>query len=178
MRPVPRPNAPLLEIGAGAYIVRTDGRILFVEQERDGVRDWGCVGGGLEYGESIEECCVREAFEETGLRVRIKRLLAIDQFRLGDEMKGVGFLFLTEPDPWPQDVVLPEMDGRTRFHDHRWCSRDEYRALDLSRRSCASRSGRRTSGRRCSGVWSISSLGASARDFRRSHAHHTSASGR
>lgn len=132
MRPVPRPNRPLLEIGAGAYIVRPDGRILFVEQERDGVRDWGCVGGGLERGESIEECCVREAFEETGLRVRIKRLLAIDQFRLGDEMKGVGFLFLTEPDPWPQDVVLPGMDGRTRFHDHRWCSRDEYRALDLS----------------------------------------------
>ncbi|GAB4504038.1 MAG: NUDIX domain-containing protein [Anaerolineales bacterium] len=38
---------------------------------------WCLPGGGMEAGESVEECCVREVFEETGLRVRVKRLIGV-----------------------------------------------------------------------------------------------------
>ena len=31
----------------------------------------------MEAGESVEECCAREVFEETGLRVRVKRLTGV-----------------------------------------------------------------------------------------------------
>ncbi len=36
---------------------------------------WLLPGGGLEIGETDEQCAAREAFEETGLQVRVERLL-------------------------------------------------------------------------------------------------------
>ena len=127
----PRENAPLVEIGAGAYVLSPDGRLLLVEQERGGVRTWGCVGGGMEHGESIEVCAVRETREEAGLRVRITKLLSIDEFWDGERLAVVGFLFLAEPEEWPQQVILPGVDGETLFHDHGWFGRDDLDGVDI-----------------------------------------------
>jgi hypothetical protein len=33
------------------------------------------------------------------------------------------------PEPWPQVVVLPEMDGATRFLGHRWIDQEEFEKL-------------------------------------------------
>lgn len=109
-----------------------DGRLLLLDQERDGVRFWGSIGGGMEYGESIEECAVRETFEESGLRVRLVRLLSISEFWRGNVLDGVGFLFLAEPDPWPQEADPPEADGLTRFHGYGWFSRDELGGINVA----------------------------------------------
>ncbi|MFZ5821212.1 MAG: NUDIX domain-containing protein [Chloroflexota bacterium] len=38
---------------------------------------WCLPGGGMEAGESVEECCIREVFEETGLQVKVKRLTGV-----------------------------------------------------------------------------------------------------
>lgn len=38
---------------------------------------WCLPGGHMEPGESAEECCVREVFEETGLQIRVKRLTGV-----------------------------------------------------------------------------------------------------
>ena len=38
---------------------------------------WCLPGGHMEAGESVEECCLREVFEETGLQVRVKRLTGV-----------------------------------------------------------------------------------------------------
>jgi ADP-ribose pyrophosphatase YjhB (NUDIX family) len=124
---MPRPGKPQVRLGAGVLIVSPEGRLLIVQQERDGVADWGPPGGSLEQGEDIEACAVREALEETGLRVRLLRLLSVDQFWHAGRFEGVGFVFLAEPDPWPQTVRIPAFDGATHFLDHRWITRDEYR---------------------------------------------------
>jgi 8-oxo-dGTP pyrophosphatase MutT (NUDIX family) len=121
----PRPELPRVMLGAGIIIVSPAGRLLLVQQERDGVTEWGSLGGGLEPGETIEQCAVREAYEESGLRVRLLRLLSVDQFWHAGSFRGVGFVFLAEPDPWPQQVTLPAMDGKTRFLAHRWVTRAE-----------------------------------------------------
>lgn len=121
----PRDGAPLFEVGAGVYIVAPDGRLLLAEQERGGVRKWGTFGGGIEPGESIEQCAVREAFEETGLRVHVERLLTVTEFWPGGRFEGIGFLFLATPHPWPQVVTLPAEDGQNHFLRHAWFTRED-----------------------------------------------------
>ena len=124
-----RPGRLRLIAGCGVAIVSPEGRLLLVHQEHGGVRDWGYVGGGLEHGESLDECAVREAEEESGLRIRLRRLLCVDQFWKDGSMYGVGFIFLGEPTSWPQPVVLPERDGPTLFLGHRWIDRAEFDVL-------------------------------------------------
>jgi ADP-ribose pyrophosphatase YjhB (NUDIX family) len=117
-------------LGVGAEIVDPDGRLLRIEQERMGVVEWSSVGGALEDGESILDGVAREALEESGLEVRVERLIRVSEFREGETFVGVGFLFLARPDPWPQEVRLPEADGLTRFRSYRWLDRAEAERLD------------------------------------------------
>ena len=56
--------------------IRQDGRILLVRQNY-GHRYWSLPGGVMELGESIDEAAVREVKEETGLDVRLKRVVGL-----------------------------------------------------------------------------------------------------
>lgn len=57
-------------------LIRDDrGRLLF--QRRTDFDWWGLPGGALELGETFTECVVREAAEETGLRVQPVRLVGL-----------------------------------------------------------------------------------------------------
>ena len=72
MNPIVRPSGILIE----------DGRLLLVKQDVNSARRWSLPGGKLEYGETIEQCLIREMKEETGLAVKVKELLYItDRFR-------------------------------------------------------------------------------------------------
>jgi ADP-ribose pyrophosphatase YjhB (NUDIX family) len=124
-----RPGRLRVIAGCGAAVVAPDGRLLIVEQEHDGVREWGYLGGGLEAGESLQECAVREVLEESGLLVRVERLLSVTEYWQDGNILGIGCLFLVVPEPWPQAVALPERDERTRFLGHRWIERQEFGRL-------------------------------------------------
>lgn len=41
---------------------------------------WSLPGGGVEYDESVEQAIVREAWEETGYRIRLAEPLTTDSF--------------------------------------------------------------------------------------------------
>ncbi|HEX2884096.1 MAG TPA: bifunctional NUDIX hydrolase family protein/GNAT family N-acetyltransferase [Candidatus Limnocylindria bacterium] len=125
-----RPGRRGWMLGAGCEIVAPDGRLLLVEQERHGRIEWSGAGGALEDDESITDAARREALEETGLSVRLERLIAVSEFWERGHLTGVGFLFLATPDPWPQEVSLPAVDGITRFLSHRWLTREETAALE------------------------------------------------
>lgn len=124
-------NLPKVELGAGGYVIDPEGRLLLIDQERPGARHWGSIGGGLERGESVRDCAVREIFEESGLRVRIEKLVAVYEMYRADQLFAVGFMFVTAPDPWPQDVRLPARDGAAAFHGYGWFAREEIAALDV-----------------------------------------------
>lgn len=51
------------------------GRIALVHRKDNGL--WALPGGGMELGESIEDCAVREVLEETGLQVEITGLVGV-----------------------------------------------------------------------------------------------------
>jgi len=117
-------------IGAGAVVLAPDDRILMLEQERSGRIEWEGPGGALDGNESPSDCAVRETAEESGLKVRVERLLRVSEYWEGGQFVGIGFLFLTRPDPWPQEVQLLARDGLTRFLSYRWCTRAEVAQLE------------------------------------------------
>ena len=66
----------LLLLPAVTVLIRDDqGRLLVVKpSDRDG---WGTVGGMVEPGEDPRQSALREALEETGLTIRITRLVDV-----------------------------------------------------------------------------------------------------
>ena len=54
-----------------------DEKILLVNQKVSPNRLWSLPGGRLEQGETLEEGVIRELFEETGLNVKVIKLLYI-----------------------------------------------------------------------------------------------------
>ena len=61
--------------GVRVVIPDEEGKILMVKQNHEGKDIWMVPGGGIESGENAAEAAVRETLEETGLEIRIKRLL-------------------------------------------------------------------------------------------------------
>ena len=61
------PKANSVVPSTTAVVTDAEGRILLVHRVDNGL--WALPGGGMELGESIEDCAVREVKEETGLSV-------------------------------------------------------------------------------------------------------------
>lgn len=66
--------APRFRVGVFA-LVEDGGRVLLARRRDSGW--WNLPGGGLEYGETVEEAVAREVREETGLAVRVQRLVGV-----------------------------------------------------------------------------------------------------
>ena len=64
-----------LRLGCSAAIFDERGRVFLTRRTDNG--QWCLPGGGMEPGESVVEACEREVWEETGLRVRVVRLVGV-----------------------------------------------------------------------------------------------------
>ena len=100
----------------GAHVLATDdeGRILVVRTTYLGP-EWMLPGGRVERGETPHAAAVRETREETGLDVRVDRLVLVDAHRA----RGVSFVFrgrVTGGELEPQFGEIEEAG---------WVSRDE-----------------------------------------------------
>ena len=62
-------------VATNGFIRDETGKILM--QRRSDMDFWSMPGGNVEIGESVEQGVVREVFEETGLEVRVERLIGI-----------------------------------------------------------------------------------------------------
>jgi ADP-ribose pyrophosphatase YjhB (NUDIX family) len=63
-------------LGCSAVIFdATQQRVLLTRRTDNG--RWCLPGGQMEPGESAAEACAREVWEETGLRIRVKRLIGV-----------------------------------------------------------------------------------------------------
>ena len=62
-------------VAAGGFITNSQGQVLLIKSPRYG--DWEFPGGQVEEGETIPHALEREVFEETGIVVRVKSLVAI-----------------------------------------------------------------------------------------------------
>lgn len=66
----------VLRVGcSGILFDESRQRLLLTRRADNG--EWCLPGGAMEPGESVEEACTREFYEETGLHVRPKRLVGV-----------------------------------------------------------------------------------------------------
>lgn len=69
------PDRPL--VGVGAVIVH-EGRVVIVQRGTEPLKgQWSIPGGALEIGETLRQCAVREAKEETGLEIEAGEVLEV-----------------------------------------------------------------------------------------------------
>ncbi|MBN1641535.1 MAG: NUDIX domain-containing protein [Anaerolineae bacterium] len=73
--------------GVSAVVLDERGHVLLTRRADNGA--WCLPGGHLDYGETVEQCAVREVREETGLQVSVERLVGV---------------YST---PWPPDPDVP-----------------------------------------------------------------------
>jgi ADP-ribose pyrophosphatase YjhB (NUDIX family) len=78
-----------------AGVLVHEGRLLIVRQRVSDTRNWSLPGGKLEPGETLDEGMLREMREETGLDVRIERLLYVCD-KPEDALVHVTFLLACE----------------------------------------------------------------------------------
>jgi 8-oxo-dGTP diphosphatase len=92
-----------LYVGAGAMAVirRSDGRLLVARRTDDG--EWSLPGGFTHLGENAAHTALREVREETGIEIRLERLLGVSSqpepwvYPNGDQAQAVVSVFLARP---------------------------------------------------------------------------------
>jgi 8-oxo-dGTP diphosphatase len=71
-----KPQTPLLTVDA--VILHQDGGTILIERGNEPFKGiWALPGGFVDIGETVERACIREVLEETGLRVKIMKLLGV-----------------------------------------------------------------------------------------------------
>lgn len=78
-------HIPFIQTGAAMIIRNKEGKILL--QERTDRNKWGLPGGCQELGEDLRNTAIREAYEETGIRIKIEAIKLIDTIS-GDSRKN------------------------------------------------------------------------------------------
>lgn len=82
---VAKPKTGKIRIGSALLIVQ-DGRVLLGRRNKEpNFGRWVLPGGKIEFGETHEEAAVREAKEELGVSVRLRRLAGDGVYHLVDE---------------------------------------------------------------------------------------------
>lgn len=113
-RRVVRTVSPSYTVGAMCYIQRADGALLFVRHSYR--QRWGVPGGLLQKGEAPAAAAVREAFEETGLRIHVVGGAAV---QVDAPAQRVDTVFLCRPDDEGVAAVDP-MPSSPEIVETRW----------------------------------------------------------
>lgn len=98
------------KIGIGVLLFKGESLLLGKRNMTHGSQSWGPPGGHLEFGESFEECAIREVKEETGLIISCPKFTAITNDIFDEENKHYVSIFLNARYPNEQQIQNLEPD--------------------------------------------------------------------
>jgi ADP-ribose pyrophosphatase YjhB (NUDIX family) len=78
-----------------SVIVIEEGTILLVRHEKGGKTYWVLPGGGVDFGETLQQAAVRELKEETNLDIEVDKLVFVDDFIPEDRHRHVLDVYFT-----------------------------------------------------------------------------------
>ena len=120
-------NKKLPRITVDAFVTDRSGRLLLVRRGRPPFEGrWALPGGFCEYGETTEACCARETLEETGVAVRVGKLLGVYSDPKRDpRWHTVTVLYAARP-------IRGKAKGSDDAAEARWFAKPELARLDYA----------------------------------------------
>jgi 8-oxo-dGTP diphosphatase len=110
-------------VGVGAIIFNSDGRVFLAKRGRDVQNEsgkWEFPGGGVEFGEALEQALVREVMEEYGFAIEVQTLLDV-----------INHLIPEEKQHWVSPTYLCTIkSGNPRIREPHKCDEIGWYALD------------------------------------------------
>lgn len=76
-------------------VITGDKKILLVRHRKGNRQYWVLPGGRLEYGETFQECAVRELKEETGLDIEVEKVVFLSEAIAPDRSRHIVNVYLT-----------------------------------------------------------------------------------
>nr|WP_029099361.1 NUDIX hydrolase [Brevibacillus thermoruber] len=114
--------------GSAAVCVNDHRQLLMVLQGTpEEPKRWSVPSGGKKPGETLQECCVREVWEETGFVVRIRREMWVKRMKSNDAQITVHYFETEIIGGHPR---LHDPDGL--IHEVAWISPEALEHLELS----------------------------------------------
>lgn len=105
-------------------IIEKDNKILMVkEAKKKCYGKWNVPAGHLEDGETIFEGAIREIFEETGCKVRLKNMLPI----MSGELENTTFMIITFTTELLEEKIC---FNKEEILDVKWISKKELENMD------------------------------------------------
>ena len=88
----------MIQLAVDLVILEKD-RIYLIKRKNDPFKDfWALPGGFVEHGERVEEAALREAKEETGMDIKINKLIGVfSDPRRDPRGHTVSIVYLAEP---------------------------------------------------------------------------------
>ncbi|MFW9826349.1 MAG: NUDIX domain-containing protein [Candidatus Thorarchaeota archaeon] len=74
---MPRPNTPLLTVDAVILLNKGKDLVLIRRKNPPFQGELALPGGFVDIGETIEEACIREAYEETNIKIKLIKLIGV-----------------------------------------------------------------------------------------------------
>jgi ADP-ribose pyrophosphatase YjhB (NUDIX family) len=114
----------------GLYVVK-DGKVLLVRRGNEpGRGKWSLPGGRIRFGERSEEAALREMREETGLEVRLRRVVdVVDVFWRSERGELLEHFVIVD---FEAEVVGGELRPADDVLDARWFSPEELKGLEMT----------------------------------------------
>jgi 8-oxo-dGTP diphosphatase len=123
------PDQPL--IGVGAIIIEADRVVLVKRGHPPLAGEWSIPGGVLEVGETLREAAVREAREETGLKVEPGELLGVFDRVLRDDAGCTQYHYVLIDFLCRRIAGEPQPAGDAA--EARWFTKEEVMKLSLAK---------------------------------------------
>ena len=94
---MPKPITPLVVVDA--VVKYSENSIVLIRRKNPPFRgEFALPGGFVDVGETVEEACIRETYEETNIRVTIKKLIGVFSAPNRDPRgHNISIAFLCEP---------------------------------------------------------------------------------
>ncbi|MGG1658444.1 NUDIX hydrolase [Brevibacillus sp. NRS-1366] len=115
-------------LGAAAICVNSDRQLLMVLQGKpEEEKRWSVPSGGKENEETLEDCCIREVFEETGYQCRVVNKIKNKKGVVGHLEYEVTYFVVEIIDGEP---TIQDPDGL--IYDVAWKSAEQIKDLNFS----------------------------------------------